>query len=733
MDPKDSQDRKTENAVVKLSPPVPNAPIILSPAAFNLSIFARARNRVYLKVGFRRAAQTGWNGTKLLLGVLKDSSDVFPPLKATVGGLVALIDIYERTKSNESGMAGTSQHIDRLLGLLAHRLEGNRETVSSFVHKPYTMVLAGHLEKLDEMMSQGKLRRIANSSQQEGDIKNICLEIERTLQELQLNIGLSLERLTETILQEAVLQNLKRAEAAAYTAAVPGAVSRRSCTRGTRDAVITEILAWALDEGPNAAPVYWMSGLAGQGKTTIAHTICERLDAAAGRPSVVSFFCSRQLDTKQEKLLVSTLAFRLAEASVSYASELLRALQKHRDLGDQKLDVQMSQLLVGPWTRSVDDRRGLRPIVVVVDALDENEAGTQFVELILAASREGKGLPGLRIFITSRPEPGIVHLCDPIGERTICRLNEVPRYLVHNDILQYLHEELPDHRGQHYLVDVANASAGLFVYASTIVRAVKARRVRRTKSEEESALRRLADRVSAEKPRGNSQITILDDLYEVIVADAFSELSCDEKDARERVLLTVICSPSRPDVLPILALCADVEDQDLVSAAVESLHPVLYIEDGAVFWHHASFQDYVLKTYETVGRPIRARILRRCSSIWEELLDLAEAGGVTMPEVEMQTLRARQAKYLARLENDDPDWNTACQHVYDALRLTVSMFEVGELHGEGETEGRLSDMEKVLRNTRIMSTNSTEHRQRGDATQYGTRRFSVGEDVLETA
>ena len=48
-----------------------------------------------LKKGVRRAARTGWNGMRVLLGVLKETSDVFPPLKAAVGGLLALLDIYE--------------------------------------------------------------------------------------------------------------------------------------------------------------------------------------------------------------------------------------------------------------------------------------------------------------------------------------------------------------------------------------------------------------------------------------------------------------------------------------------------------------------------------------------------------------------------------------------------------------------------------------------------------------
>ena len=41
------------------------------------------------------ASETSLAGIRLLLGILKESSDALPPLKATIGGLLALIDIYE--------------------------------------------------------------------------------------------------------------------------------------------------------------------------------------------------------------------------------------------------------------------------------------------------------------------------------------------------------------------------------------------------------------------------------------------------------------------------------------------------------------------------------------------------------------------------------------------------------------------------------------------------------------
>lgn len=42
-----------------------------------------------------RVAATSWNGFKVLLNVLHEASGSFPPLDATVGGLLALIEVYD--------------------------------------------------------------------------------------------------------------------------------------------------------------------------------------------------------------------------------------------------------------------------------------------------------------------------------------------------------------------------------------------------------------------------------------------------------------------------------------------------------------------------------------------------------------------------------------------------------------------------------------------------------------
>ncbi|KAJ7651049.1 hypothetical protein FB45DRAFT_997746, partial [Roridomyces roridus] len=52
---------------------------------------------------------------------------------------------------------------------------------------------------------------------------------------------------------------------------------RRACTPGTRKELLEKLENWALDKSPNTSPIFWLSGMAGTGKSTVAYTICKLL------------------------------------------------------------------------------------------------------------------------------------------------------------------------------------------------------------------------------------------------------------------------------------------------------------------------------------------------------------------------------------------------------------------------------------------------------------------------
>jgi len=106
-------------------------------------------------------------------------------------------------------------------------------------------------------------------------------------------------------------------------------------------------MTWANEKVPaKTPPVYWLTGLAGLGKTTIAYTICEQLYEA--RQPFASFFCSLQLDSRNSKLLVPTLCRDLSEHYNSYAAKVLSVLETNSKAANAGLRIQIDELLAKP-------------------------------------------------------------------------------------------------------------------------------------------------------------------------------------------------------------------------------------------------------------------------------------------------------------------------------------------------------------------------------------------------
>src|SRR6267378_3337988 len=121
--------------------------------------------------------------------------------------------------------------------------------------------------------------------------------------------------------------------------------SRERCLRGTRKGVLWEIEYWSA--GEQQQQIFWLNGLAGTGKSTIAQTFAERMfaDGKLG----ASFFCSRDFaDRSNLHAIFPTLAFQLAYRYPLFRNELLQVLKAHPDVGHQSLCLQMEKLIVRP-------------------------------------------------------------------------------------------------------------------------------------------------------------------------------------------------------------------------------------------------------------------------------------------------------------------------------------------------------------------------------------------------
>jgi hypothetical protein len=214
--------------------------------------------------------------------------------------------------------------------------------------------------------------------------------------------------------------------------------NRPGCMKGTRRDVLLQLEHWLKDKQDKC--VFWLNGLAGTGKSTIAQTFAEMsfVDGKLG----ASFFCSRGSDNRSNlRSIFPTLAFQLAHRYPDFRQKLLPILKANRDVGQESLTSQLEKLLVGPFQTTQI------PTLIIIDALDECRDEEPASALLSILSRYVDKIPLVKFFITGRPEPRIrsgfrLELLRPHTD--VLRLHDVKPDLVNSDIKLFLKVRLAD-------------------------------------------------------------------------------------------------------------------------------------------------------------------------------------------------------------------------------------------------------------------------------------------------
>ena len=121
-----------------------------------------------------------------------------------------------------------------------------------------------------------------------------------------------------------------------------------------------------------SSPVYWVNGLAGIGKSTIARTVAKQ-----AKVPVASYFFVRQHDElSNANLFVASIARAVAEIFPDFMKSVYCALQTDELLPRKSLDTQFTSLFFQP----LQNLTLTQPLLLVVDALDECEQkGAQII------------------------------------------------------------------------------------------------------------------------------------------------------------------------------------------------------------------------------------------------------------------------------------------------------------------------------------------------------------------
>jgi hypothetical protein len=391
----------------------------------------------------------------------------------------------------------------------------------------------------------------------------------------------------------------KRAPSAPYkTDVIEGQPKRGGCAEGTREDVLEHICEWAING--SSPPMFWLRGMAGEGKSTIAFTICEFFDEDNKNPKKprdvslgASFCCSRQVESlRRRQNIVPMLAYQLAHHSRSFATALDGADLDAIDTSNK----QVEKLLVTPWNASVEERPPSLPLtLVVIDALDEieDDGGEKLLKELIQATQvmAQDGAHGLKILVTSRPHPSIVNATKSLP---VYRLEDINAEDGRKDILTYLRSALPciAVSGQDTIYDtIADHARGLFIYAATIVRVLSGQ----TQKEQKRTLAIILGNSQQAAHSPNPPMAI-DTLYMQVLAANLE----DRYISRLVVLHCIICALQPMPVSTIAQVAAGAAEDDLDEEAtrrlVEGLHSVLYIsdKDGCVYIYHKSFSDFLL-------------------------------------------------------------------------------------------------------------------------------------------
>ncbi|KAK2778994.1 hypothetical protein FQN52_002663 [Onygenales sp. PD_12] len=442
-----------------------------------------------------------------------------------------------------------------------------------------------------------------------------------------LNLLLETKSGVERINQAQLLGKLHRAEYAAFNTFNKTGRRPPRCLEGTRVDILREIQHWG--DGHREECIFWLKGLAGTGKSTLARTVSHYI-FEKGRLGASFFFSRGKKDLGDATAVLTTIAVQLAEALPDLKSDICDAIEKHGDIGQQPLYNQWQHLIFKPLVRL--DKTLLQPVVLVfvLDALDECEGDEHLAEILnLLTDLKDLKVMQVKVFMTSRPERSIYSTFREMPDivHHDLTLHSVPKEVIDGDISIFLTYELEqiknkrpvgkDWPGDETIQNLVQRADRLFIYAATVCRFV---------AESRFPEKRLTEMLEAEN-MSRSSTGELDKMYLQILNHALEEGSDEDKADmaalfKQVVGATVILFEALPAAALATMLNLPITD---VMEILESLHSVLDIPDDdalPIQLFHLSFRDFLMSEERCTNPAFRineqtahAELLAKCLDI----------------------------------------------------------------------------------------------------------------------
>jgi hypothetical protein len=435
-----------------------------------------------------------------------------------------------------------------------------------------------------------------------------------------------------------------------------------ACLEGTRVDLLAGIRTWMDDHSDRK--VYWLSGAAGTGKTSVAQSVA-RTAKEAGITCATFFFSRTTNDRSNYASVIPTIAYQLAK-DVGFRAGVCAAVTADNDIHSRAVHSQAQKLLLEVLKPLASNTP--KCLLIVLDGLDEcreddNQVhGGALLPVLLATL---KSIPFAKVFLTSRQEPSIERMFaddDIAGDtRPLVLHRDIPKDTVQADIDMYVRDEFAKIRRNAKVKDdfasesdvqtLVKRADGLFIYARTALEYIGGPRG--------SPDLRLAALMKSYSDSSREQHRRLDGLYTYILKTALDVEPGEPHDVGLRnVLVTLVLLEGE---LPCdsLASLAGVKEQKCAEFLQRMSAVLNYQHEAAepVRLLHASFANFLcdpsrhvkLTSYGVNAVDDHLRLTERCLEILNSVLryNICRLKDPSQFNAEVHDLNARLDQYIS--------------------------------------------------------------------------------------
>jgi hypothetical protein len=491
------------------------------------------------------------------------------------------------------------------------------------------------------------------------------------------------------------LAKLPRASTAAFNSTDEERMPR--CLKSTRLELLSDIQKWVQD--PGSAQFFWLQGVAGTGKSTVARTIANIFNDH--QILGASFFFKRgHAERGSADLFFATIAVQLAQLIPGLDGAIAQLLSDEVGVYRKGIHTQFRDLILSPLQATSQSRQATHlELVILIDALDEcdNDGDRKDdTKQILECLAQFKGVHGLRLrlIVTSRlefpVEVGFAALGSDSHDDIL--LHELPRNEIERDIRIFIETEFEQLRlvlcqrrrrevlhdgwpGDDIVQELTKRSVPLFIFASTVcsfvadVRFTPQDQLKKVLDDRNpvqlSSTYLLVLRAMVPEPENGT-----DEDWDVCVMDNFRQ-----------IVGIIIFSTEPPSIRTIAVLLGLTTDQ--VEAILDNLHSVLDVTndlDRPVRPFHLSFIEFLARPksahkFQIDERATHRLIADRCMAI------MMQSGGLQQDICQVRKPGSRRLETASHVieSHISPALSYACR--YWVHHLEAANVLVDDEHG----------------------------------------------------